>query len=62
MSALQYSVNEASLSLWRRWRANGLSVSPLPSLCDVDTMADAAHVATLAPTTRFARALAAVTS
>jgi len=43
-------------------RANGLSVSPLPFLCDVDTMADAAHVVAQDPTTRFARALAAVTS
>lgn len=41
-------------------RANGLSVSLLPSLSDVDTMADAVLVATQAPTTRFAQAFAAV--
>ena len=43
-------------------RANGLSVSPLPSLSDVDTMADAVRVAAQAPATRFARAFAAVAS
>jgi uncharacterized protein len=43
-------------------RANGLSVSPLPLVSDVDTMADAVRVAAQAPTTRFARAFAAVAS
>lgn len=43
-------------------RANGLSVSLLPSLSDVDTMTDAVQVATQAPTTRFAQAFAAVAS
>jgi uncharacterized protein len=43
-------------------RANGLSVSQLPSLSDVDTMADAVRVAAQAPATRFARTFAAVTS
>jgi rSAM/selenodomain-associated transferase 1 len=43
-------------------RANGLSVSPLPALSDVDTMVDAVQVAAQAPTTRFARTFAAVAS
>jgi rSAM/selenodomain-associated transferase 1 len=43
-------------------RATGLSVSPLPSLSDVDTMADAVLVAAQAPATRFAQAFAAVAS
>lgn len=43
-------------------RANGLSVSPLPSLSDVDTMADAVRVAAQAPATRFAQTFAAVGS
>ena len=43
-------------------RATGLSVSLLPSLSDVDTMADAVRVAAQAPATRFARAFAAVAS
>lgn len=38
----------------------GLRVDPLPEVSDVDTMADAARVAALAPTTRFAHAFAAV--
>jgi glycosyltransferase A (GT-A) superfamily protein (DUF2064 family) len=43
-------------------RANGLSVSPLPLLSDVDTMADAVRVAAQAPRTRFAQAFATVAS
>ena len=35
--------------------AAGLSVARLPVLQDVDVAADAAQVAALAPTTRFAR-------
>jgi glycosyltransferase A (GT-A) superfamily protein (DUF2064 family) len=38
----------------------GLRVEPLPPLSDVDTVADAIQVATLAPASRFARAFAAV--
>ena len=38
-----------------RLRAAGLSVAMLPVLRDVDVAADAAAVASLAPTTRFAR-------
>jgi uncharacterized protein len=41
-------------------RGIGLRVDPLPEVSDVDTMADAVRVATLAPTTRFAHAFAAV--
>jgi rSAM/selenodomain-associated transferase 1 len=37
-------------------RSIGLRVGTLPSLSDVDTIADAARVAALAPSTRFARA------
>ena len=43
-------------------RANGLSVSSLPILRDVDTMADAAQVAAQAPTTQFAQEFTAVAS
>jgi uncharacterized protein len=43
-------------------RSNRLSVSLLPPLSDVDTMADAVRVAAQAPTTRFAQAFAAVAS
>jgi glycosyltransferase A (GT-A) superfamily protein (DUF2064 family) len=39
-------------------RAAGLRVGLLPELTDVDTAADAAVVARLAPTTRFAAAVA----
>ncbi|MFI0998571.1 DUF2064 domain-containing protein [Streptomyces galbus] len=42
-----------------RLRAAGLRVRELPCLRDVDTAADAAEVAALAPTGRFARRLAA---
>jgi glycosyltransferase A (GT-A) superfamily protein (DUF2064 family) len=42
-----------------RLRAAGLRVRDLPCLRDVDTAADAAEVAALAPTGRFARRLAA---
>lgn len=38
----------------------GLRVDLLPEVSDVDTMADAVRVATLAPTSRFAHAFAAV--
>lgn len=41
-------------------RADGLSVSLLPSLSDVDTMTDAMRVAAQAPSTRFAETFAAV--
>jgi rSAM/selenodomain-associated transferase 1 len=43
----------------RRLRALGLSVADLPTLRDVDTMDDARAVATVIPTSRFARALPA---
>lgn len=42
----------------RRLRALGMSISELPSLRDVDTIADARAAARAAPVTRFARALA----
>lgn len=44
-----------------RLTAAGLRITALPALRDVDTPADAAHVAALAPTTRFARTLAGLT-
>ncbi|WP_165966732.1 TIGR04282 family arsenosugar biosynthesis glycosyltransferase [Actinomadura sp. 7K507] len=43
-----------------RLRAAGLSVAVLPGLTDVDTAADAARVAALAPHSRFAAAVRAV--
>jgi glycosyltransferase A (GT-A) superfamily protein (DUF2064 family) len=43
-------------------RTNGLSVSTLPLVSDVDTMVDAVRVAAQDPTTRFAQAFAAVAS
>ena len=45
-----------------RLTAAGLRVTDLPALRDVDTPADAAHVAALAPATRFARTLARLTT
>ncbi|GAB3445662.1 TIGR04282 family arsenosugar biosynthesis glycosyltransferase [Actinophytocola sediminis] len=42
-------------------RGRGLRVAHLLQLSDVDTMADAARVATIAPDSRFARAFAEVT-
>ncbi len=44
----------------RRLAALGLRVTLLPALRDVDTAADAAHVAALAPRSHFARTLAAL--
>ncbi|MFR9730619.1 DUF2064 domain-containing protein [Saccharopolyspora sp. MS10] len=41
-------------------RSRGLRVEPLPTLSDVDTMADAASVAATVPASRFAAAVAAV--
>jgi hypothetical protein len=46
----------------RRLAALGLAVAALPTLRDVDTIADAAAVAAAAPHTRFARRLAATAS
>jgi glycosyltransferase A (GT-A) superfamily protein (DUF2064 family) len=42
-----------------RLRAAGLDVAPLPTLTDVDTAADAAEVAALAPHSGFAAAVEA---
>lgn len=49
------------LTLQALWRA-GLRVAMLPTLTDVDTAADAATVAALAPDTRFAQTWRAATS
>jgi glycosyltransferase A (GT-A) superfamily protein (DUF2064 family) len=46
----------------QRLRRAGLSLAFLPELHDVDTFADACHVAARAPGTRFAAALDAVRS
>ena len=43
-----------------RLRELALDVAEVDTLVDVDTIADAAHVAALAPTTRFARAYRAI--
>ncbi|CAN5194931.1 DUF2064 domain-containing protein [soil metagenome] len=44
----------------RALRARGLALTPLPVLRDVDTIADAAEVAALAPGSGFARAFAEI--
>ncbi|MBB6474181.1 TIGR04282 family arsenosugar biosynthesis glycosyltransferase [Sphaerisporangium rubeum] len=54
------SVPETGAAQLRRLRQAGLSVAAMPELRDVDTAADAARVAALAPGTRFAAALRAV--
>ncbi|MFF3619142.1 DUF2064 domain-containing protein [Streptomyces sp. NPDC002467] len=48
------SVPETGMVQYERLRAAGLRIGPLPRLRDVDTAADAAEVAALAPAGRFA--------
>ncbi len=54
------SVEETGARQRARLVELGLGIVDLPSLLDVDTIADARTVAALAPQTRFARALAAM--
>jgi uncharacterized protein len=51
------SADDTLVAQRARLRALGLRVAEVATLVDVDTIADAHHVASLAPRTRFARAL-----